>query len=290
MAISAFTIVLEVDGTRRKICKLLLEKDGSWFLTVPYHASGRVLLTRQHVNYPHPEANSFEPPIDYALLDDDEHRLKLSHHPDGFVQFSGSGITSGRNPDGSAKGMGLVSAPLVRPHAGPITGLTFLGVEDFAEAGEPGKTDITFVADSMAHNPWDTGYSMEIYYMPRMWTRFLRVTDDGLRMYRQHPSGAVLDLQTRWNPASEAGLVGVEMYPAPIHFGDATSGFAFGSPTGNVHHDENGDLVGEAIYASFPAFDPEWSTPKLDLIYRPLADPPYQVEVTEHTDDAASAT
>jgi hypothetical protein len=40
-------------------------------------------------------------------MEDDEYRLKLSHHPDGFVQFSGHGIKSGRNADGTPKGLGV---------------------------------------------------------------------------------------------------------------------------------------------------------------------------------------
>ena len=276
MATAGFTIVLVVDGVRRKMCKLLLHDDGSYFLTVPYHPSGKVLLARMRVNYPHPEKNRIEPPVDFALLDDDEHRLKLSHHPDGFVQFSGKGILSGVHSDGTPKGMGLRSWPIAKPPAGPAIGITILGANAFAEAGPARATDVEFRAEEMVRNPWDTGYLIEFYYMPRMWTRFLTPTENGgHRIQRQHPTGTVLDLRACWNPGSIGGLVGVEMYPAPIALGGAESGFVYSSPTGDVHYDEDGDLVGEAIYASFPALDPTWSQTPIDLVYSPLDDHNY---------------
>src|SRR2546423_12523824 len=60
-----------------------------------------------------------------ATLDDDERRLKISHHPDGFLQFSGQGIRSGRDENGNPKGLGTHSFPLNLPTLGPSFGIEF---------------------------------------------------------------------------------------------------------------------------------------------------------------------
>lgn len=57
--------------------------------------------------------------IEVAVLDDDEQRLKVSHHPDGFLQFSGNEIRSGREATGAPNGIGIVSWPLHQPTLGP---------------------------------------------------------------------------------------------------------------------------------------------------------------------------
>jgi hypothetical protein len=144
MATNRYTIILEEQGKRYKLCRVLLTSDGSYFVTCPYHPSEKVFLSKRRVNYPNPEKLSNEPPIEYSILNDDDHRIKFSHHPDGFIQFSGEGVVSGRNPDGSPKGLGLYSWPLKNPTAGPACGVTIQKPTAFKEADAPSKGDIIF--------------------------------------------------------------------------------------------------------------------------------------------------
>ncbi len=58
-------------------------------------------------------------------MEDDEQRLKVSHHPDGFLEFSGHGIRSGRDDAGNPKGIGTVWWPLTLPTLGPAFSLAF---------------------------------------------------------------------------------------------------------------------------------------------------------------------
>ena len=96
-----------------------------------------------------------------------EDRVKLSHHWDGFVQFSGESpgkIISGRNAlTGAPKGLGLMSAPIRRPIVtGPTSGLLVWGLDDYAEH-RPTARDIVFNQD-------------EIYYRnctPAEWSDYL---------------------------------------------------------------------------------------------------------------------
>ena len=97
-----YTVVCErQDDGRNKLCRLMLSDDGSYFVTVPYHRSDKVFLTKRRVNHANPMAALRVEPLEVALLEDDDDRLKLSHHPSGFVQSqatgSGPDATGGNN-------------------------------------------------------------------------------------------------------------------------------------------------------------------------------------------------
>lgn len=91
---------------------------------------------------------------DHAGVEDERAALKLSHHPDGFVQFSGTGITSGRDDSGQPKGVGLVSWPLSDPVQGPSFGLVIFGIQHYAPAAGQ-KDEVVFTeADIQPVRGW----------------------------------------------------------------------------------------------------------------------------------------
>lgn len=141
MATARYTIIYERDGNRYKVVRVLIGEDGSYYVTCPYHVSEKVSLTKRIVNYPNPDSRAEDAPIELAVLEDDDHRLKLSHHPDGFVQFSGHGVRSGKHEDGTPKGLGLQSFRLDRPTAGPAVSVTILGPTAF-EVARKERTEI----------------------------------------------------------------------------------------------------------------------------------------------------
>lgn len=115
-----YTILFErVDG-RYKICKVWFGKDGSYYVSVPYHPAKKAFLCKQTMNYDTSVVYTIDGgdflPISEALdvASSDNKRIKLSHHPDGFIQFSGSGVISGKRPDGIIKGMGIQSWRLLQ--------------------------------------------------------------------------------------------------------------------------------------------------------------------------------
>src|SRR4051794_10977746 len=117
---SSWTIVVDAFGGRYKIAKVWFGSDGSYYVSCPYHGHATAHLFRCAVNYARQEQLiAFSEMADSAGLDDERRGLKLSHHPDGFIQFSGEGVLSGREPDGSPKGVGVVSWPLDNPATGP---------------------------------------------------------------------------------------------------------------------------------------------------------------------------
>ncbi len=87
---------------------MLIGQDGWYYVTLPYHESGRTLLFKHVINYASSENHlTLEDAQELGLLKDDDARLKFAHHPDGFLQFSGTGVLSGRHPlTGEPKGLG----------------------------------------------------------------------------------------------------------------------------------------------------------------------------------------
>lgn len=105
--------------------------------------------------------------------------VKFSYHPDGFVQFSSATnnrITSGRNDDGSPKGLGLISWPLDNPiSTGASMSISFHGLSGFA-ATKKEKIDRCYTFETQIAQPHpkaklkddDTpAYAMAIYILPK---------------------------------------------------------------------------------------------------------------------------
>ena len=87
----------------------------------PYHNHSTTVLSKISVNYDvgKQQIVSLDSFSLTADLEDDEQRLKLSHHPDGFCQFSGEGVLSGKDESGKPKGVGIFAASLADVGSGP---------------------------------------------------------------------------------------------------------------------------------------------------------------------------
>jgi hypothetical protein len=141
-------VIADGDTTPRRISKIVTLNDGGYAVLAPYHAAREGWLAKHQIDYR-------KMGLSWAQLDQMIHfvaddRVKLSHHWDGFVQFSGESqgkIVSGRDPfSGEPRGLGLMSAPIRVPiTTGPTFGLMIWGIEDFAEH-KATPQDITFGA------------------------------------------------------------------------------------------------------------------------------------------------
>lgn len=278
MGIAKYTVIYDMGVSRHKLLKVMLRSDGSYFATCPYHRSDRVLLSKRIINYANPERRSGEQPLELAVLEDDAHRLKLSHHPDGFVQFSGHGIKSGRNPDGSPKGIGLGSFPLSRPTAGPAFGLTVINPSAFREAGPSQSTDVVFAQSELFRAKEDNGLIVESYYIAPEWRRFVKLRGGLPTILLRHPSGAFLELRVCSPPGNDwrTGFLGIDLWPAPARLGPGDSGFAMSSPTGKLRFNDHGELEGEALAATFPALPDDILVVPGALAFPPRDDPSYR--------------
>lgn len=277
MATSRYTIILEeADGKRYKLCRVLLTSDGSYFVTCPYHRSEKVFLSKQRINDVNPSKRSGDSPIEYSIIDDDDHRIKLCHHPDGFIQFSGAGVVSGRKPDGSAKGLGLTSWPLTNPTAGPACAVTIQKPTAFKEADAPSKEDVVFRGADLYRTEKDNGLFIEMYYFSAIWRRFVRNSVHGPIIWLRHPSDAILELRVCMSPLDnwEIGFLGVDLWPGPTHhLGGDEPGFVISSSTGNIAYDSDGHLEGDALFAFYPPIPDSVKGIRLNLVFKPRDDP-----------------
>jgi hypothetical protein len=128
-----WTIQVITGSGCHKICRVWFGSDGSYYVTAPYHKARNASVSVTTAYYERRRSQiDRSSHVDLRLLDDDERRLKLSHHPDGFAQFSGEGIISGRDANGRPKGIGIMSFPLtLPPRTGPSFACAILGLEDF---------------------------------------------------------------------------------------------------------------------------------------------------------------
>ena len=141
---SGSTIVIEDQGTLRKITKIVPYKSGGFAVLAPYHKARKGYLLKHPVDY---SKRHMKVTRDEAVEYSAEDRVKLSLHPDRFVQFSGENpgrIISGRDPNtGEPRGLGIMSHPLSTPiNTGPTFGCVAWGAADFAALNGTGKRGV----------------------------------------------------------------------------------------------------------------------------------------------------
>jgi hypothetical protein len=192
-----YTIIYEKDGTPHKLCKIFFGNDDSYYVTSPYHPAEGTVLFKATINYALDEMYlSLEQALDVGAAEDDEKRIKLSHHPDSFLQFSGQGIVSGKDHEGNIRGMGVMSWPLDRPTQGPSFGLTMSGLDHFEKADRVRDIACVFKHEELTPMPGPYVFILEGYYFPALWRRFVRVRPDGTRVIPLvHPVGVVIELK-----------------------------------------------------------------------------------------------
>ena len=80
------TVWYRVGGLSFKVFKVGFGRDGSYYVTAPYHPLNTAIAAKVRVNYAKDQGHlgikeALEGALEIAVVDDDEHRLKLSHHP-----------------------------------------------------------------------------------------------------------------------------------------------------------------------------------------------------------------
>jgi hypothetical protein len=146
-------IIIDDGDGPRAISKILPLSDGGYSMLAPYHAANEGWLFKHDVDYSVQEMDSHFSEMQHFVASD---RVKLSHHWDGFVQFSGENpqkIISGRDPQtGQPKGLAIMSAPIWRPiTSGPTFGVVAWGMTDFKQVTQARDTDVVFDASEIYH-------------------------------------------------------------------------------------------------------------------------------------------
>jgi len=198
--------------------------------------------------------SSLEEILDTASIEDRE--IKFSHHPDGFAQFSGTGITSGRNPDGTAKGMAVMTSPLDRIFRGPAFNYLIRNIEELDVIERVDSN--SFVFDLGEYLPIGPTKSLhfEAHYFTPLWRRFVRLDSKGRQVINvQHPCGAIIEFRV-FPAAAECdypGILGFELYQLP--HGVNQTGYSFGGPAERMRYNEHGQRIADAIFCMYPRDD-----------------------------------
>lgn len=213
-----------------------------------------------------------------AVVDDDDRRLKVSHHPDGFLQFSGQGIRSGRDEEGQPKGIGVFSWRLDRPTLGPSFSW---GFSDPVACGRPTATrkrTIIFSEIDIEHLRKDLQRLMLVgYFFPPRWREFVyRGVGGDMWLDLVHPNAQAvkrLRVLLASKDADLPGLIGLEALPHGLDEVDGQPSFFVSTSTGNLRRDENGDLLGDQLFCGYPM--PDINMANLPSLNQPLPAPPY---------------
>jgi hypothetical protein len=236
-----------------KICKLIFGSDGSYYVTAPYHPHNRAHL----VTIPWADNSPLEPQfneaVDAGAFDDDEQRIKLSHHPDGFVQFSGPGLISGRDTSGRIKGIGLESWALDVPLHSIAFTLLIRGIESFHEARDSADGILFDWDDFPARSDADV-LMVEAHYLPSWIRYYARNGRNSPEISMMHPAGVFYSLRAVFPPerSPNQNFFGLFAFAFPGGTVLANPFFSLSGPIGNMRRTSRGETVGESLAYLYP--------------------------------------
>jgi hypothetical protein len=277
------TVWYQMGARYFKVFKVGFGGDGSYYVTAPYHPLETALIGKVEVNYalerPAAMKESIAQAMQLAVLDDDEKRLKLSHHPDGFLQFSGEGIVSGRQSDGTPKGIGVFSWKLDRPTYGPSFGISFYRPEKLGRQGTPKPGDVIFDSAELEHMRMPGFPFLDVrfagHYFPPRFRSFVRQDAGGYRMSIVNPESYVIQ-ELKVILASKdsrfPGVIGLTAEPMEIGY----EGFFMSSSTGSLRRSSAGDLIGDQLFCLYPVPADVSSAKLVRLNFANLPAPPYK--------------
>jgi hypothetical protein len=273
------TIIAINAGRSHKLFKFWFGKDGSFYITAPYHTAGTATLLKRTARYDtgfgQLAATPADATIDVGLLDNDEARVKLSYHRSGFCQFSGPDVLSGIDEDGNIKGIGVYARALeaIGPRFGPAFIVNVYGLEDFATCETNRAVDVIFNVDDllpfnalsqlpeeMLETPEDRvlpiveSLTIEGFYFNPDFRRFVQRTADGkLVIYNSHPTGVVIPLRViAAQPDCDLpGFIGLYACRNHVRF-ETTSGFSINGPGENYRENAFGERLGDVISCQYP--------------------------------------
>lgn len=171
-------LILDEYGTYRKLFKIVPYKSGGFALILPKLINTQVgRLEKTSIDY-----KNYGTHLDIKRDESEQYNasdiVKFSYHPDGFVQFSSatnSRIISGRNSNGTPKGLGIISHPLNNPvSTGASMTITFWGLDKFEkESSDRFDSNCVFDTRKSTLHPKahfnaddDKSFAMAIYIIP----------------------------------------------------------------------------------------------------------------------------
>lgn len=270
--------VLDETETYRKFLKIVPYKSGGFSIILPkLSGSHKGRLEKTFVTY-----ENFGTHIKIERDESEQYSaediVKFSYHSDGFVQFSSATnkkIVSGRNPDGTPKGLGLLSWPLSNPvSTGPSMSITFWGLQELMEENED-KVDRRYLFEVGKATPHPKAvfdkddvlaFAMALYIIPNSVQGDIREIDgkklSTLAMMQQLPDGSAFmrlrEEVTIISIPQQEFRIGISWFFIPKK-SESEFGYMFFGPT-----DGNRGLT-----ASYPAEDYGNQMQMRDISYMP---------------------
>lgn len=253
-------IVLQDRGELYKISKVILHRDGSFSLAIPYCEEEQGCVFKNYVDY---DLYKFTIAKDQMIqkFSLDGH-AKVTMHVSGFVQFSGKGITSGVDKTtGKIKGMGLFSSPLDRPiKTGPTLGAMIWGLSSGYLKFEGGDKDALVFRDEdyyYRHTSKESYncYLVEIFVFPGVMKIQVRQDLSGLYIYNQFfqyrgKPGAIFKLRVIYLIGFPSFL-GILVTRSNAQIAESPYGFQLSTPSGAEEY-INGKLMRPGMCAVYP--------------------------------------
>lgn len=240
---TTFAVKPAPDGLARKVTKIISYREGGFRLLAPYHAAKQGFVTKTMVDYSKTEHQvRVETTESFSAGD----RVKLSYHPDGFVQFSGERagkIISGRDAvTGEPKGLGFMTNPLNSPVLpGPSFGISFWGLDDFrVQKGKPHGDLITFEEDDFVYEHCDEStwgsygisfFIFSLYFQPYVRKTGPKQFELDLWLNQFMRDGAAFNLKVV-RLGQQPWFLGAAAFRRPpmVSDGGPSSGWIMGSP------------------------------------------------------------
>lgn len=243
------------DGTTRRVCRVWYGANGSWYVSTPVSPTQRAVLLIMTINYAKAElAVKLREAVDSGEATAAKKEIKYSHHPDGFAQFSGAGLLSGRESDGKAKGIGILTWALEQPTMGPAFALAVNHAEEFLLETDDACENVTLMTHAPPSLTAARQLILEGYYFPAVWRRFVYVRDGIPMLTIAHPCRAMLELRVLFPPplCPLQGFLALDMYDSPFSDEVPPPGFIFSGPTGNLRRNDQGELLGDGLFCFYP--------------------------------------
>jgi hypothetical protein len=254
-----------------KVTKITGYKDGGFALLAPYHSAKSGTLTKTLVDY---RKRRFETNLEAMESFSATDRVKLSYHPDGFVQFSGENprrIVSGRDPlTGEPKGLGIITNPMQSPVlTGPSFGVALWGLNDFdVQKGKSRGELIVFDQDDFVYEDCDESswgsygisfFIFTLYFQPYVRAICPRSFVMPLWLNQYQDGGRPFNLKVV-RLGQQPFFLGAICFRRPGPKTEAASGWSIGSPGALA-----AGPIKPVLHAHYPADDWPESANSLDF-------------------------
>lgn len=184
-------ILLNEGLLRVKVSKIIFYRNHTGFsLLAPYHSEKNGYLFKMRRNLNKDSNEEFKISWDDTIPFSAKDRVKLSIHPDGFVQFSGENpgkIISGRDKvSGEIKGLGILTSPLSYPINGPTFALQVWGLKDYKKDSSKTPVNAEFYEHDYEYRlatkeNWNS-YIIEGFVFPLFFLNFSYINIRGERV------------------------------------------------------------------------------------------------------------